>query len=69
MLSHVMRDVGSEGQGRPSFFYITCGLSHRVSITKLVELDRDVYPYLAALMVAALAWAGEILACEKAHRP
>ena len=33
----------------------------RVPLTKLVELDGDVRPYLAALMVAALACAHETL--------
>ena len=36
-------------------FDVTHGLAHRVPLTKLVELDGDVHPYLATLMVAALA--------------
>ena len=37
------------------------GLARRVPLTKLVELDGDVRPYLAALMVAALQRANESL--------
>ena len=51
-----------EGCPRPSYF--TCqprGLARRVPLTKLAELDGDVRPYLATLMVATLAWAGETL--------
>ena len=36
-------------------FDVAHGLARRVPLTKLVELDGDVRPYLAALMVAALA--------------
>ena len=42
------------GSGRTLFFNITCGLPSRVPLTNLVELDRDVYPYLTALMVDTL---------------
>ena len=49
------------GPSRTLLFNVTRGLAHRVPLTKLVELDGDVHPYLAALMVAALAWAGETL--------
>ena len=42
-------------------FDIARGLAHRVPLTKLVELDGDVRPYLAALMVAALVRAHETL--------
>ena len=37
------------------------GLARRVPLTKLVELDGDVRPYLASLMVAALQRANESL--------
>ena len=49
------------GPSRTLLFDITCGLARRVPLTKLVELDGDVRPYLAALMVAALAWMGKTL--------
>ena len=37
------------------------GLARRVPLTKLIELDGDVRPYLAALMVAAMHKADERL--------
>ena len=40
---------------------LPAGLPTAVLLTKLVELDGDIRPYLAALMVATLAWAGETL--------
>ena len=42
-------------------FDVARGLALRVPLTKLVELDGDVHPYLAALMVAALAQVGKTL--------
>ena len=42
-------------------FDVARGLARRVPLTKLVELDGDVRPYLAALMVAALVRAHETL--------
>ena len=41
---------------------IARGLARRVPLTKLVSLDGDIRPYLAALMVSALHKAGEALA-------
>ena len=49
------------GPSRTLLFDVTCGLAHHVLLTKLVELDSDVRLYLATLMVAALAQAGETL--------
>ena len=40
---------------------IARGLAPRVPLTKLVQLDGDVRPYLAALMIAALNKAGDEL--------
>lgn len=40
---------------------IARGLARRVPLTKLVQLDGDVRPYLASLMIAALHKAGEEL--------
>ena len=42
-------------------FDVTRGLARQVPLTKLVEMDGDIHPYLAALMVAALAWVGKTL--------
>ena len=47
--------------GKTLLFDVTCGFAHRVSLTKLFMLDGDMHPYLAALMVAILAQAGEAL--------
>ena len=40
---------------------IARGLARRVPLTKLVQLDGDVRPYLASLMIAALNKAGDEL--------
>ena len=42
-------------------FDVARGLAHRVPLTKLVELDGNMQPYLAALMVAALVRAHKTL--------
>ena len=49
-------------------FDVAHGLARRVPLTKLVELDGDIRPYLATLMVAALAWAGETLVVPEGTR-
>ena len=49
-------------------FDVTRGLAHRVPLTKLVELDGDIGLYLAALMVATLAWVGETLVVPEGMR-
>ena len=49
------------GPGKTLLFNIAHGLSQSILLTKLVELDRDIHPYLTALMVATLAWVGETL--------
>ena len=49
------------GPSHTLLFDIARGLAHRVPLTKLVELDGDVQPYLAMLMVAILMWAHEML--------
>ena len=56
------------GLSRTLLFDITHGLAHRVLLTKLVELDGDVHPYLSALMVATLAWAGKTLVVPEGTR-
>ena len=56
------------GPSRTLLFDVTRGLARRVLLTKLVELDGDVHPYLAALMVATLAWAGKTLVVPKGTR-
>lgn len=45
---------GRRGPTRTMMFDVARGLARRVPLTKLVALDGDVRPYLAALMVAAL---------------
>ena len=40
---------------------IAKGLARRIPLTKLVELDADIRPYLASLMVAAMHKAGDTL--------
>ena len=39
------------GLGKTILFDVARGLARRVLLTKLVELDGDIHPYLAALMV------------------
>lgn len=46
-------------------FDVARGLARRVPLTKLVELDGDVRPYLASLMVSALHRAGDRLVVPK----
>ena len=42
-------------------FDIECTLAKKMLLMKLVELDLDVRPYIAVLMVAAMAKAGQVL--------
>ena len=56
------------GPSRTLLFDITHRLAHRDPLTKLVELDGDVYPYLATLMVATLAQAGKTLVVPEGTR-
>ena len=49
-------------------FDVARGLARQVPLTKLVELDGDVRLYLATLMVAALARAGETLVVPEGMR-
>ena len=49
------------GLSRTLLFDVARRLAHRVLLTKLVELDGNVHPYLTALMVAALVWVGKTL--------
>ena len=46
---------------RTLLFDIARGLAYRVPLTKLVELDGNVWPHLATLMVATLVWAHKML--------
>ena len=43
-----------KGPRKTLLFDIASGLTCRVPLTKLVQLDRDVYLYLATLMAATL---------------
>ena len=36
-------------------FNVTYGLAYRVLLTKMVELDGNIHPYLTMVIVAALA--------------
>ena len=54
-------EKGRRGPSRTLLYDVARGLARRVPLTKLVELDGDIRPYLAALMVASLYRAGEIL--------
>ena len=49
------------GPSRTLLFNVAHGLARRVLLTKLVELESNICPYLAALMVATLARVGETL--------
>ena len=46
------------GLGKTLLFDIARGLAQRVPLAKLVELDRGIHLYLAALMMATLARVG-----------
>ena len=56
------------GPSRTLLFDVAHGLARRVPLTKLVDLNGDVRPYLAALMVATLAQAGENLVVPEGTR-
>ena len=56
------------GPSRTLLFDVARRLARRVLLTKLVELDSNVRPYLAALMVAALVQAGETLVVPEGTR-
>ena len=49
------------GPSRILLFDVARGLARQVLLTKLVDLDGNVQPYLAMLMVATLVWAHETL--------
>ena len=63
LFNAIPRGEGGKWRGlsRTLLFNVAHGLARRVQLTKLVVLDGDVRPYLATLMVAALARAGETL--------
>ena len=56
------------GPGKTLLFDVARGLAHRVPLTKLVELDSNVHPYLTILMVATLVWVGKILVVPEGTR-
>ena len=56
------------GPSRTLLFDVARRLACRVPLIKLVELDSDVRPYLATLMVAALAWVGKTLVVPEGTR-
>ena len=53
---------GRRGPSRTLLFDVARGMAHRIPLTKLIQLDADIRPYLASLMVAAMAKAGDRLA-------
>ena len=50
-----------EGASKTVLFNIAHGFTHRVPPTKLLELDKDICPYLVALIVIVLALVVEAL--------
>ena len=56
------------GPSRTLLFDVACGLACRVPLTKLVELDGNICPYLTNLIVAALVWVGETLVVPEGIR-
>ena len=56
------------GPGKTLSFDVAHGLAHRVLLTKLVELDGNVHPYLIALMVAALVRVAKTLVVPEGTR-
>ena len=56
------------GLGKTLLLYVAHGLAQRVPLTKLVELDGDICPYLGTLMVVTLVRAGETLVVPKGTR-
>ena len=49
------------GPRKTLLFHVYCKFTHRVLLTKLVELDGHIILYLMVLIVDAQAWAGEAL--------
>ena len=56
------------GPGKTLLFDVACRLACRVPLTKLVELDGNVHPYLTVLMVATLARVGKTLVVPEGIR-
>ena len=57
------------GLGKTLLFNIAHGLAKIVLLTRLVELDGDISPYLTTLLVAALAQVDETRwSCQRARR-
>ena len=54
-------ESGGCGSSRTLLFNVARGLACKVPLNKLVELDGNLRPYLAALMVAMLVWVHETL--------
>ena len=56
------------GPSRTLLFDVAHRIACRIPLTKLVELDSDVHPYLATLMVATPAQAGKTLVVPEGTR-
>ena len=55
------RDENGKRASRTMLMDVARGFARRVPMTKLIHMDSDIRPYLAALMIAALNYHGEIL--------
>ena len=60
-VSSLYRDENGKRASRTMRMDVARGFARRVPMTKLIHMDSDIRPYLAALMIAALNYHGEIL--------
>ena len=60
-ISSLYRDENGKRASRTMLMDVARGFARRVPMTKLIHMDSDIRPYLAALMIAALNYHGEIL--------
>ena len=60
-ISSLYHDKNVKQASHTMLMDIARGFARRVPMTKLIHMDSDIKPYLAALMIAALNYHGEIL--------
>ena len=60
-ISSLYRDENGRRASRMMLMDVARGFARRVPMTKLIHMDSDIRPYLAALMIAALNYHGETL--------
>ena len=60
-ISSLYRDENGKRTSRTMLMDVAQGFARRVPMTKLIQMDSDIRPYLAALMIATLNYHGEIL--------